>query len=649
MRFRLDLPPPEVLDTKEEIQGLFRDLMSHDGVVGYDTETSGLEWDASVYMIQIAFVPDGRPKGRRILIPTYRPTHFIFFDILKPWFEDPSKPKVAHNAPFDYRMMANHGIEVAGLLGDTMKMHHLYDEEGRHSLKDISKRMCGLSLRSFKNIFGKKISRSTVIEVFEDPNKRQSAIDYATLDPWATYEVWELLRDRLEIVPWDAPKSLATLGVPESPTLWDQHQVLDIPFIRVLQNMERRGVPVNRDRLVEIGKPMDDDMSQITREICEEYSVSINLNSYPQVAHLLFDVVGCDPVRKTATGWSTDQNTLETLMKEGVQVAKKILDFRSISKIKGTYVDGLIKHIMYDQRIHTSLRATTVTNRLRSSNPNLLNLPNAATDRYGIRTAVEAPPGWVFVCADYSGLEMRIAAAIFGDEGMIEAILAGKDLHALTASLMYDVDYEAIVQAKKAENRTEEQKTLVGFRNSAKRTGFGINYGIGPPGLSVDLTDTLGRIVTPQEAEQYIDLYLSVRSGIRTGIERYKGKLREEGGVSTLLGRTRYPSGTYHSSYADRSSAERQAVNFPIQGTGADLIQLAMMQAEDDPTLNRLGAEMVLQIHDELLFLSPEENAEEVLERVVEIMENPTGWPGLPYDVPVEAEGGIAKTWAEAK
>lgn len=649
MKYRLDLPPPEVLDTPEEVRALIADLMAYDDVVGYDTETSGLEWDATVYMVQFAYRPKSHELGRRVLVPTYLPKHFIFFDIMKPWFEDESKKKFAQNAPYDYRVMANHGIEVRGLAGDTMKMHHLFDEEGDHGLKQIAKKMCGLTLLSFKEVFGKKMSRKLVVEVFEDPKRKQGAIEYGTLDPWATLEVGEMLRDRLACIPWDAPDSLAEVGIPKNPSRWDQHEKFDLPFICVLQNMERRGVPFDKERLVKLSEPMVEDARKITREICKEFDVSVNLSSPKQVSDLLFNHIGLRPRRRTSTGYSVDVKTMEALLREGHDVARKILEYRKIEKIRGTYVKGLLKFIMPDGRIHTSLRATTVTNRLRSSQPNLLNLPNAERDEYQIRGAVVAPPGYVFVCVDYSGLEMRLAAAMFGDEGLVRAIMEGRDPHSMTAAMMYQLNYDEIVAAKKANNPTPEQKKLKGFRSSAKTTGFGINYGIGEQGLAVQLTGILGRIVGSKEARESIEMYLDARPGIREGIQRYKDLLWDEGRVQTILGRTRTPHGTYHSSFADRASAERQAINFPIQGSAADLIQLAMVQAEYDPQLHSLGAEMVLQIHDELLFLVPEENGKAALKRVTEIMENPKGWPSLPYDMPIEAEGGIAKTWAEAK
>jgi DNA polymerase-1 len=290
-----------------------------------------------------------------------------------------------------------------------------------------------------------------------------------------------------------------------------------------------------------------------------------------------------------------------------------------------------------------------VTNRLRGADPNLLNLPNPERDEYQIRSAVEAPPGYLFIDSDYSNLEMRIAAAIFGDQGMADDIKANRDIHGMTASMMFGEDYDAIMEAKAAKHPTEQQKRLKGLRSAAKVIGFGINYGMGSVSLSVNLSTNLNRVVTGEEAQDYIDKYFKTRPGVLEGVQYFKKMLFKTGSVRTLLGRTRTPSGTYSSDRSERAEAQRQAVNFPIQGTAADLIQLAMMQLEYDSRLIELDARMILQIHDELLFLVPEQNAEKALPRIVEIMENPIGWPGLPYDIPTKAEAGIGRTWVEAK
>jgi DNA polymerase-1 len=244
---------------------------------------------------------------------------------------------------------------------------------------------------------------------------------------------------------------------------------------------------------------------------------------------------------------------------------------------------------------------------------------------------------------------MRIAAALFGDEGLVEAVFQGRDLHAITASIMYDLDYDEIIEAKKAKDRTDHQKYLVNCRTAAKRTGFGINYGVGPAKLAGQISQETGIATTTEEGEQLIELYFQARPGIQEGIERYKREVFERGFITTLLGRKRRPGGIYDSNWSARLRAERQSINTPIQGTAADLITLAMIQIEEDEVLRQMGVRTILQVHDELIAECPEEYAEEADARYGQIMDNPIGWPGLPYGVPIESEGGWAREWANAK
>jgi DNA polymerase-1 len=651
MRFRLDVPPPETLDTEELVAALLDDLYNHTDVVAYDTETSGLEWKAEVYTIQLAY-HSAKYGDRRVFIPVYKAEHRLtFLPMLKPWFENPRYLKIAQNAQFDRRIMANHNIEVHGLYADTLKLHHTYNEEGEHGLKSMAYKLKGLHLIDFKDIFGKSPSAAATIDVFEtnSPELRMRALEYATLDAWATLEVYEWLRKQMKEERWNCPDSLQAIGVPKNPSWWDQHLCFDVPFIEVLQKMEWRGVPFNKQVLLELEKPMIADAAKLAKEINDEYGTNVNFNSPTQVSEFLFGQLKLAPLKKTTKGWSVDEETMNELLGQGHDIARRILAFRKLEKNRGTFVSGMIKHIQRDGRIHSSLQATTVTNRIRGREPNLLNLPNVEKDEYHIRKAIEAPPGYVIVCVDESNLEMRLAACMYGDEGMVQAIAEGKDIHAMTAALMYGLNYDDVIKAKKSKEKTAQQHDLVLKRGAAKVTGFGINYGITAAGLSVQLSEVLKRVVTVEEAKDLIALYLETRPGIARGIKFYHNQLYSEGCVYTRLGRRRTPSRAFHASRSDREAAKRQATNFPIQGTAADLLQLAMLEVEEDKELKHLGAEMILQIHDELLVLTPEENAEPTYKRVKAIMENPKGWPGLPYGMQLVADGGWAKNWFEAK
>jgi len=648
-RFRLDLPEPEIIDTTAGVRALVEDLWSYTGPVAYDTETSGLEWAVTCYLIGIAY---RSPKygNRRLVVPVYKGSQLDFFRLLKPWFESEEHPKIAHNAQYDFRVMRRHGIHVKGMLADTLKLNHLIDEEAPRDLKTLAEQLVHIKLLPFKDVFNIKRGQSVrdaVINVFDDLESQARAVEYATLDAWATLEIYEYQREVLEDEPWDPPEEY----LPNPPhTYWDLHQVFDMPLNNVLQEYAQRGVLIDAEYLKSQDGPLKERISSITRKICEENKTSINPGSDAQVRLLLFDQLGLHGKERTATGaFSVKREVLEELQSEGHQVVTDILSYRDMKKLHSTYVLGLLKAIQLDGRIHSSLLHTTVTGRLRSKEPNLQNIPSRSEEGSRIRRAFIAPDGMVLLCRDYSGLEMRIAAAIFGDDGLINAIFEGKDLHAMTAAMMYDQIYEDIMTAKKAKDRTTHQKFLKNCRTAAKRTGFGINYGIGPAKLASQISQETGIATTTVEAERLMELYFDARPGIYEGIERYKQEVFEKGYITTILGRKRRPGGIYDSNWSSRLRAERQSINTPIQGTAADLISLAMIQIEEDDELRRLGVKVNLQVHDELIAECPEENAEEADARLEEIMDNPMGWPGLPHDVPIGSEGGWAKSWAFAK
>jgi DNA polymerase I len=648
-RFRLDLPEPEIVDTPEGVQALVDDMMSSPGPVAYDTETSGLEWAVVCYLIALAYRSPVH-GSRRLVVPVIHPQQYQFFDLLQPWFESTNCSKIAHNAPYDYRVMKRHQIQVNNVIADTMKMHHLIDEEERHDLKTLAKNILHLNLLAFTKVFdikpGGKV-RDKVKEVFDDPERRPRAVEYATLDAWATLELYEYFREILEDEEWNTPEEY----LPDPPhNYWDLHQVFDMPLNTVLQKYAQRGVLVDVGYLESQDAPMKRRLVEITQRICESTNSPVNPGSDAQIRKLLFEDLGLKGTIRTAKGaYSVKREVLEDIQADGHQVATDILIYRDLKKLHSTYIVGLQKAVQADSRVHGSLLHTTVSGRLRMSSPNLQNIPARSEEGKRIRRAFIAPENHVLLCRDYSGLEMRIAAALFGDEGMIEDIFAGRDLHALTASMMYNLDYEEIIEAKKADNPTQHQNYLVNCRTAAKRTGFGINYGVGPAKLASQISQETGIATTRTEGEQLIELYFQVRPGIQEGIERYKREVFQNGFITTILGRKRRPGGIYDSNWSSRLRAERQSINTPIQGTAADLITLAMIQIEEDEELRRMGVRTVLQVHDELAAECPEKYAEEADARYGQIMDNPIGWPGLPFDVPIESDGGWAREWANAK
>lgn len=661
MKVRLDLPEAEVLWTADEVRAFVQDVYERRPVLAYDTETSGLEYQAQCYLATFAYRTDG-VKGRRLLVPFYAAEHFDFWDIIRPMMEDPTIWKLAHNAGYDHRIMGNHQVEVAGLLADTMKMHHLYMEEDDHSLKDCAKILLNLQLLEFKEIFGKKITRTIVKDFMENLETRAKVVEYATLDAWATLELYEFLYKQLKRLRWYAPCSLEIKGVKESSekpgcwnaNLWHQHQVIDVPLIRILNKFHRRGIPANRDYLASLEAPIRADIAEITKTICDRHGTPINPGSPKQMERLFYDTLNFPALKRTGGGGrSVDEETLNKLWNITQHpTITDTLKVRGLTKTAGTYLQGLIKSIADDQRIHAEFSATAVTGRIRGYNPNVLNLPRADDDPYKIRKAIQSRPGYVLIVVDYEQLELVIVAGLSQDQSMLDAINQGLDLHCVTVRDMYHHPYEEVVAAKKKKSKnlplnTREQQ-LVNARNAAKRIAFGLNYGMGANKLAIRITEDTGVVCSVDQAQAMLDRYLEVRSGLAAWREGIIEQVHELGYVTTVMGRYRSPQGINRGSFQDIKEAERQALNAPIQGTAMDIIAQAMLQIEAEQELERMGVQMLLQVHDELVFEAPEEVAEEALPYIKDRMENPKGWPGI-RSVKPRVSGGIGHDWVEAK
>jgi DNA polymerase-1 len=355
---------------------------------------------------------------------------------------------------------------------------------------------------------------------------------------------------------------------------------------------------------------------------------------------------------------STDEDVLQTLADTGCAISKMIMVHRKVSKIYGTYVEGILRWVDKDLKIHTTLnQAGTVTGRLSSRDPNLQNLPRPKGDNFKIREAFTASPGKRLVVADYDQLEMKLMAHFSGDVRMIEAIRSGKDLHCVTVSLMFGERYEEVYAAKQAKNPSPEQEILLMKRQSAKAVGFGLIYGIGPVKLAGQLTEELKRPVDRSEASLNIKQYFASFPGVDLFIKETHAACQKREFVQTLLGRKRRLPQINARGGATKdedskgivAEAKRQSVNSIIQGTAADVAKAAMIRCEFDPVLRELGAQLLLQIHDELI-LEVDDIPEKIIatkKRVKEIMEDP--FPGFKLSVPLTTDAKDGYTWTEAK
>ena len=401
--------------------------------------------------------------------------------------------------------------------------------------------------------------------------------------------------------------------------IYDQ---VDLPLCPVLAEMEEIGVLVDRGALVEFGEMLSQGIDKVQATIYELAGEEFNINSTQQLGRILFDQLGLPPVKKTKTGYSTNAEVLDKLRGKH-PIIEQILDYRQLTKLKSTYVDGLGKVIGDDGRIHTCFQNTvTATGRLSSAEPNLQNIPIRTPLGAELRKMFVAGPGMTLVDADYSQIELRLLAHMAGDEKMIEAFRSGRDFHTVTAAQVFGV---------------EPDQVSAEMRRSAKAVNFGIVYGISAFSLSQDIG------VTVAEAKAYMDRYFATYPGVRAYMDHVVEQAKQDGYVSTLMGRRRWLPELKSSNFNTRSFGERVALNMPIQGTAADIIKLAMLRVRDRLKAEGLQGQLVLQVHDELIVECPQEEQERVCALLQEEMEGV-----FPLSVPLVAETHAGQSWAES-
>ena len=399
---------------------------------------------------------------------------------------------------------------------------------------------------------------------------------------------------------------------------WD----VELPLCPVLAEMERAGVLVDRGALVKFGNMLSAGIETVQATIYQMAGEEFNINSTQQLGHILFDQLGLPPVKKTKTGYSTNAEVLDKLRGRH-PIIEQILDYRQLTKLKSTYVDGLGKVIGEDGRIHTCFQNTvTATGRLSSAEPNLQNIPIRTPLGAELRKMFVAGPGMALVDADYSQIELRLLAHMAGDEKMIEAFRSGRDFHTITAAQVFGVEPDQVSPE---------------MRRSAKAVNFGIVYGISAFSLSQDIG------VTVAQAKAYMDRYFATYPGVRAYMDHVVAQAKRDGYVSTLMGRRRWLPELKSSNFNTRSFGERVALNMPIQGTAADIIKLAMIRVRDRLRREGFQGQLVLQVHDELIVECPEAEQEAVCTLLREEMEGV-----FPLSVPLVAETHAGKSWAES-
>ncbi len=522
---------------------------------------------------------------------------------LRPWLEDPSRPKLGQHLKYDAHVLANHGIRLQGIVHDTLLQSYVLESHRSHDMDSLALRWLDRKTISYEEVCGKGASQIGFDEV-----SIERATEYAAEDADVTLQLHQALWPRVEA----------------SDKLRFIYEQIEVPTSRVLQRIERNGVLIDVDRLSAQSHELGSKLIEIEKDAHALAGQPFNLNSPKQLGEVLFGKLQLPVVKKTPGGTpSTDEEVLQKLA-EDYPLPKLLLDYRSLSKLKSTYTDKLPRMVNpATGRVHTHYgQAIAVTGRLTSNDPNLQNIPVRTAEGRRIREAFIASPGQVIVSADYSQIELRIMAHLSGDEGMLRAFAAGEDIHRATAAEIFGVPL--------AEVDSEQ-------RRYAKVINFGLMYGMSVFGLAGNLG------VERSAAQMYMDKYFQRFAGVRQFMDDVRQQAKSQGYVETVFGRRLWLPEINSPNGPRRQAAERAAINAPMQGTAADLIKLAMIAVQDWLDEQRLATKMVMQVHDELVLEVPESELAQVREALPALM---AGVAAL--KVPLVAEVGSGGNWEEA-
>ncbi len=600
----------EIVDSVEILEDLLKQIRES-GCISIDLETTsedpvnaeivGISFSFRPYKAYYVPIKHTKSANCKKQIPLDK-----VLSLLKDLLEDENFPKYGQNLKYEQVVFKKYGIELKGIEFDTMLASYLL-EPGQHAhrLEWIVEKYLGEQMTSYKDLTSSgRGSRKKNISFAEVPVSK--AAEYAGADSEVVIRLVPILKRKLD-----------------EEGLFKLYRNLEIPLISVLASMEYRGVKLDSETLLNLSKELELALQQCEQRIYALSGTEFNIQSPKQLGEILFQRLGLPVIKKTKTGPSTDMSVLEALASHH-PIVTEILTHRSLSKLKNTYVDALPKMVNpRTGRIHTSYNQTvTATGRLSSSNPNLQNIPIRTEEGRKIRRAFIPDEGYLFLSADYSQIELRILAHYSEDQKLIDAFLAGDDIHARTASRIFQVPLEEVTQD---------------MRRFAKTINFGIIYGMGPYGLSKALK------IGKSEAKKIIDQYFSEYEHVKKFIENTIKETTEKGFCTTLMGRKRYIPELKDRSRVIRQQGERLAVNTTIQGSAADIIKKAMIDIYDE--LNKIYKEtfLVLQVHDELVFEVPEDKLDEISNLVRDMMENV-----CTLRVPLTVDIGYGKNWAEA-
>ena len=593
-----------LIDSDDKITELVEKLLQQTDI-SFDTETTGIDAN-DAELVGLSFsIKQG--EGYYIPCPANQDETKSLLQKFHVLFNDDKKTWIGQNVKYDMLVLKWYGIELKGKIYDTMLAHYVIEPEGRRSMDLLSAQYLGYEPVHIEELIGKKgKAQGTMRDVDIDKIK-----EYAAEDADITFQLKHALHPLLKVK--DVEKIFYEV---------------ENPLVKVLADMEFEGVKIDNEFLAVYSKELEKDAVQAEQNVYAAAGVRFNLSSPKQLGEVLFEKLQIDPkAKKTKTGqYATGEDVLLKLANNN-PIVSDILAYRELTKLKSTYIDALPLMInRKTQRVHTSYaQAVAVTGRLSSNNPNLQNIPIRTDRGREIRKAfIPRDENHVLMSADYSQIELRIVAAISGDQNMCEAFKTGRDIHTATAAKVYNVPEAEVVKE---------------MRYKAKSVNFGIIYGQGAFGLA----DNLG--ISRAEAKEIIDNYKKEFSGINKYMDDSINYAREHGYVQTLMGRKRWLKDINSANFTIRAFAERNAINSPIQGTAADMIKMAMTKIHYAMKKEKLKSKMILQVHDELVFDALKEEVE-ILKPL--ILENMKSALPLPNDVPVEAEVGVGENWLVA-
>jgi len=596
----------EMINSEKELDKIIK-LASKSKIIAIDTETTGLDYmDADLVGVSLSYEP-----GKAFYIPFGHEKQDIpqlkekvVINKLKPFLEKAKDKIIGQNIKFDRNILARYGIKIDSIKNDTMMMSYVLDASAtRHNLDALSSYYLDYKTSTFEEVAGKGVKQVTFDKVPLD-----LATDYAAEDADITLRLYETLEPKLNAI-----KPLQKLI-----------EEIEIPLIEVLSDMEQNGTQLNSKILASQSKDLESRIKKLEKLAYEIAGEEFNLGSTKQLREIFFEKLNYRIIKKTPGGQpSTDEKVLQELAEE-YELPKVLLEHRTLSKLKSTYTDKLPSQISSNTgKVHTSFhQAVTTTGRLSSSDPNLQNIPIRTEDGRRIRQAFEATKGNKIISADYSQIELRVMAHLSKDGGLIEAFNQGEDIHAKTASEVFDVSLEEVTPD---------------LRRNAKAINFGLIYGISAFGLGKQLG------INRNLAAEYMGMYFEKYPGVKAYMESTKDFARDAGYIETLFGRRLYLRDINASNAIRRQASERVAINAPVQGSAADIMKIAMINAHSALKKSKLKAKLTLQVHDELIVDSPKGETEKVVKLLTKSMQD-----AVNLDVPLEVDIGIGNNWDQA-